>query len=181
MPAKEIISCFCIAWHMMMASCHTGGCGQWHTYAVLIGMLIFENFISRYKKFKSRDSSSTQNLTAALRRGRRTKGKCCNTEDITPSSQVGRRPMGSAATVEGAAESNYKACLSLPAMYSCHVRPDGQMRTDSCHPVPKNEQPGPVSLAYFSSLYHKISKILQHNATLIWSSCVPWSMSPFSI
>jgi len=28
-----------------------------------LGMLIFENFISRYENFKSWDSSSTQNLT----------------------------------------------------------------------------------------------------------------------
>jgi len=28
-----------------------------------LGMLIFENFISRYENFKSRDSSSTRKLT----------------------------------------------------------------------------------------------------------------------
>jgi len=49
-----------------------------------LGMLIFQNFISRYENFKSRDSSSTRNLTPHSAWTTHLKGECCNSVDITP-------------------------------------------------------------------------------------------------
>jgi len=78
------------------------------------GMLIFQNFISRYENFKSRDSSSTRNKLGTHAWTMHLMHECCNTVDIIPCScgwvaAPGKWSEGQ----EAVAVSNYKARLSL--------------------------------------------------------------------
>ena len=52
----------------------------------VLGMLIFQNFISRYENFKYRDSSSTRYLTPQSAWTTHLMHECCNTVDMTPCS-----------------------------------------------------------------------------------------------
>jgi len=62
------------------------GVGDAHIQPWRLGMLIFENFISRYENFKSRDSSSTRRLTWHSDWTTHLTRECCDTVDITPHS-----------------------------------------------------------------------------------------------
>jgi len=77
-------------------------------------MLIFKHFISRYENFKSRDSSSTRNLTPHSAWTTHLMRECCNSVDIMPRGcrwavAPGKWNDGQ----EAVAVSNYKARPSL--------------------------------------------------------------------
>jgi len=80
----------------------------------LLGMLIFENFISRYENFRSWDSSSSRNLTPHLAWTTHLMRECCNSVDIMPHG-CGRAvaPGKWSDGREAVAVSNYKVRPSL--------------------------------------------------------------------
>ena len=96
----------------------------------LLGMLIFENFISRYENFRSWDSSSTRNLTPHLAWTTHLMRECCNSVDIMPHG-CGR----AVAPGKWSEDEKLLRCQITKRARLSHVLVSCQTRpTDRCHP-----------------------------------------------